>query len=149
MSIDFNHLSLDSENGLLLVLGKVLEKVQIMLNKDAFRVKENQHAFSHGRSTVSALVNITHGLTIPTLFRQHNRGNKAIHSLFIDSSKAFDLVDHSIVLSKLKERKINKSLWQWLQNLLQDRTQQVKCPGVLSTTRSRTRICSIVQYLHR
>ena len=41
------------------VLGKVLEKVQIILNKDAFRAKENQHAFSHGRSTVSALVNIT------------------------------------------------------------------------------------------
>ena len=61
MGIDFNHLSLDPENGVLPVLGKVLEKVQIMLNKDAFRVKENQHAFSHGRtrSTVSALVNIT------------------------------------------------------------------------------------------
>ena len=41
------------------VLGKVLERVQIMLNKDASRVKESQHAFSHGRSTVSALVNIT------------------------------------------------------------------------------------------
>jgi len=33
-------------------LGKVLEKVQILLNRDAFKVKENDHAFSHGRSTV-------------------------------------------------------------------------------------------------
>ena len=41
------------------VFGKVLEKVQIMLYKDAFRVKGNQHAFSQGRSTISALVNIT------------------------------------------------------------------------------------------
>ena len=30
------------------VFGKVLEKVQIMLYKDAFRVKGNQHAFSQG-----------------------------------------------------------------------------------------------------
>ena len=41
------------------VLAKVLEKVQIMLYKDGFRAKENQHAFSHGRWTISALVNIT------------------------------------------------------------------------------------------
>ena len=53
LETDFRQISV------LFVLGKVLERVQIMLNKDAFRVKENQHAFSHGRSTVSALVNIT------------------------------------------------------------------------------------------
>ena len=77
-----------------------------------------------------------HNTNMVWRFRQNNRGKKAIHSLFIDFSKAFDLVDHSILLSKLKERKINKSLWQWLQNFLQDRTQQVKLPGVLSTTRT-------------
>ena len=42
------------------VLGKVLEKVQILLNKDAFKVKENQQAFSHGRSTVSTLSSTSH-----------------------------------------------------------------------------------------
>ena len=103
-----------------------------MLNKDAFRVKGNQHAFSQGRSTVSALVNITQ-----TWFNEtDNRpeGKKAIHSLFIDFSKAFDLVDHSILLSKLKDRNINKSLWLWTKSFLQARTQQVKLPGVLSST---------------
>ena len=41
-------------------------------------------------------------------FRQHNRRKKAIHSLFIDFSKALVLVDHSILLSKLrKERSIS------------------------------------------
>ena len=81
------------------VLGKVLEKVQIMLNKDAFRVKGNQHAFSQGRSTVSALVNITQTWFNDTDNRPE--GKMAIHSLFIDFSKAFDLVDQSILLSKL------------------------------------------------
>ena len=103
-----------------------------MLNKDAFRVKGNQHAFSQGRSTVSALVNITQ-----TWFNEtdnRTEGKKAIHSLFIDFSKAFDLVDHSILVSKLKDRNINKSLWLWTKSFLQARTQQVKLPGVLSST---------------
>ena len=118
------------------VFGKVLEKVQIMSNKNAFRVKGNQYAFSQGRSTVSALVNITQ----TWLNEKGNRpeGKKAIHSLFIDFSKAFDLVDHSILLSKLKDRNVNKSLWQWTKSFLQARTQQVKLPGVLSSTQPET-----------
>ena len=46
-----------------------------MLNKDAFRVKENQHAFSHGGSIVSALVNITQTYMVKRLW-QHNRRKK-------------------------------------------------------------------------
>ena len=105
-----------------------------MLNKDAFRVKENQHAFSHGCSTASALVKITQ--TWLNDSENTTEGKKAIHSLFIDFSKAFDLVDHSILLSKLKGRNINRSLWQWIQSFLQGRMQQVKLPGVLSTTQT-------------
>lgn len=124
------------EISVLPVLGRVLEKVQIMLDKDAFRVKENKRAFIYGRSTVSALVNITQ--TCLNDSDSTTEGEKAIHSLFIDFSKAFDQVDHSILLSKLKGRNINKSLWQWIQSFLQGRTQQVKLPGhgVLSRTRT-------------
>ena len=105
-----------------------------MLNKDAFRVKENQYAFSHGRSTVSALVHVTQ--TWLNDSDNTTEGKKAIHSFFIDFSNAFDQVDHSILLSKLKGRNINRSLWQWIKSFLQDRTQKAKLPGVLSTTRT-------------
>ena len=87
------------------VLAKVLEKVQIMLYKDGFRAKENQHAFSHGRWTVSALANITQTWLDDS--DNITGEKKAIHSLLIDFSKASDLVDHSILPSKLKEREIN------------------------------------------
>ena len=38
-------------------------------------------------------------------------------------------------MSKLKGRNI-RSLWQWIQSFLQGRTQQVKLPGLLSTTQT-------------
>ena len=53
--------------------------------------------------------------------------------MFVDFSKAFDLVDHSVLLNKLKQLNINTSLWLWIQSFLTDRTQQVKLPGALST----------------
>ena len=55
--------------------------------------------------------------------------------MLVDFSKAFDLVDHSVLLNKLKQLNINTSLWLWIQSFLTDRTQQVKLPGALSTKR--------------
>ena len=46
------------------------------------------------------------------------------------------IVDHSFLFSKLKGRNINRSLRQWIQSFLQGRTQQLKLPGVLSTTQT-------------
>ncbi|CAB4007098.1 Hypothetical predicted protein, partial [Paramuricea clavata] len=40
-------------------LAKVLESIQLKLNKVDLKIKDNQHAFTHGRSTVSALASIT------------------------------------------------------------------------------------------
>jgi hypothetical protein len=40
-------------------LAKILEIIQLKLNKGDLKIKDNQHAFTHGRSTVSALASIT------------------------------------------------------------------------------------------
>ncbi|CAB4012085.1 Hypothetical predicted protein [Paramuricea clavata] len=39
-------------------LAKVLESIQLKLNKGDLKIKDNQHAFTHGRSTVSALATV-------------------------------------------------------------------------------------------
>ena len=41
-------------------IAKVLETLQLKLNKGDFKIKHNQHAFTNGTSTVSALASITH-----------------------------------------------------------------------------------------
>ena len=89
-------------------MAKILEKGQILLNKDKLSTKNNQHAFAHGRSTLSALINISENWLNDTDNKLHER--KSIHALFVDFSKAFDLVDHSVLLNKLKQLNINRLL---------------------------------------
>ena len=103
-------------------MAKILEKVQISLNKDKLSTKNNQHAFAYKRSTLSALINISQNWFNDTDNKPH--GRKSIHALFVDFSKAFDLVDHSVLLNKLKQLNINTSLRLWIQSSLTDRTQQ-------------------------
>lgn len=110
-------------------MAKVLEKVQLKLNRHEFKIKASQHAFTDNRSTTTALATATQDWYDAT-----DRGNqyKGVHVVFVDFRKAFDLVDHGILLTKLAEMDINKSFWKWSQSYLAGRTQQVKLPGVLS-----------------
>ena len=48
--------------------------------------------------------------------------------------KAFDLVDHALLLEKLATMNISLSFWKWVQSYLSGRTLQVKLPGVVSSS---------------
>ncbi len=66
-------------------------------------------------------------------------GRSGVHALFLDFRKAFDLVDHGILLRKLAELNVNKSFWMWTKCFLEEKSQQVK----LGDTKSRTMICRV------
>ena len=61
--------------------------------------------------------------------------NKFVHCLLIDFSKAFDSVDHIIMINKLKSLKISDNVIQWIVSFLMDRKQFVKMGQKLSFTR--------------
>ena len=50
----------------------------------------------------------------------------------LDFAKAFDKVDHNILLQKLQSLGINGKLYAWVKSFLLDRSQQVSVNGFLS-----------------
>ena len=52
--------------------------------------------------------------------------------VFVDFRKAFNLVNHGVLLTKLAGMGITKSFWKWTQSHLLGRKQQVKLLRVLS-----------------
>ena len=69
--------------------------------------------------------------------------NKCVRCLLIDFSKAFDSVDHIILINKLKSLQILDNVIQWVVSFLTDRTQFVKMGKKCQFTRVINR--SIVQ----
>ena len=56
-------------------------------------------------------------------------------SIFLDLSKAFDTLDHSVVLSKLQYHRIRDTALNWVKSYLSKRTQYVDCDGISSSIR--------------
>ena len=90
-------------------LAKVIEKLQLQLNISDLNIKNNQHAFTPGRSTVSALISTTQNWYNAT--DNFQSGRKGVHAIFIDFRKAFDLVNHNILLEKLASMNVSKPFW--------------------------------------
>ena len=86
-------------------LAKVIEKLQIQLNISDLNIKNNQHAFTRDRSNVSALISTTQSWYNATDNSQ--LGRKGVHVIFINFRKAFDLVNHNILLETLRYSIIN------------------------------------------
>ena len=115
---------------LLPVISKVLER--LVANKLIKHLDESnlfsiaQHGFRKGHSCLSNLL-----LTLDDWTKAVDNGNP-IHACYLDMSKAFDRVNHSILLQKLKQHGVTGNLLGWLENYLTDRVIQVRVDGALS-----------------
>ena len=58
--------------------------------------------------------------------------NQIVGTVFLDLSKAFDLVNHEILIKKLIAYKFNESTISWFKSYLSNRFQQVHISGKLS-----------------
>ena len=109
---------------------KIFEKVvrnclaQFLEENELFN--KTQHGFRFGRSCLSQLLDY-HDKIVSLMERGVN-----VDSVYLDFSKAFDKVDHQIVLGKLSHFGIKGKLLLWIESFLTSRIQQVIVNGVLS-----------------
>ena len=111
------------------VLSKVLEHFVASWVMEAAKDTIDKHQFGsmRGSSTVHALIELVHqwqqALDTP---------GRRVRLLFLDFSKAFDRVDHTLLLQKIANLGIPDFLVRWLTSFLCHRQQRVKLGTVLS-----------------
>ncbi|KAK4815431.1 hypothetical protein QYF61_002646 [Mycteria americana] len=112
------------------VPGKLME--QIILSAITWHVENNQgvkpsqHGFRKGRSCLTNLISFYDKVTCLV-----DEG-KAVDFVYLDFSKAFDTVSHSILLEKLAAHGLDKCILRWVKNWLDGRAQRVVVNGVYS-----------------
>ncbi|KAK4828588.1 hypothetical protein QYF61_000040 [Mycteria americana] len=89
-------------------------------------IKPSQHGFRKGRSCLTNLISFYDKVT-----RLVNEG-KAVDVVYLDFSKAFDTVSHSILLEKLAAHGLDGCTLRWVKNWLVGRAQRVVVNGVYS-----------------
>ena len=111
-------------------LSKILEKIvykQLMAHLERHNLLfEYQFGFRPNRSTELAVTYFT------DFIRKEADSSKATGAVFIDLTKAFDTISHSIMLSKLSHYGASDMELQWLTDYLFLRKQIVHFNGVFS-----------------
>ena len=95
------------------------------------RIDDNQFGGVGGTSTTDALVEMTHKWYEATYVL-----NNYVRAVLLDFSKAFDLINHHILVDKLITNGVPAHIVRWLAVFLLDRQQQVKIGNTYSRTGS-------------
>lgn len=115
---------------LLSAVSKVMERIlteQILNHLETHHLLSvAQHGFRRYRSCLSNL------LTTLNDWTQALDEGSCVHACYLDISKAFDRVNHDLLLKKLQKLGIKGNLLTWLQDYLCDRHVRVCVDGVLS-----------------
>ena len=100
--------------------------------KDLISIDETfQSAYKNFHSTETALVRVQNDILCAI------DNNESVILLLLDFSAAFETMDHSIMLSRLRDRfGINGTVLAWLESYLTSRKQFVQVNGCRSTQRS-------------
>ena len=110
-------------------IAKIAEKFVARWFNEHFEthLDSNQFGCTTSRSTTHALVKLTH-----EVFKAADNSNNFIRILFVDFAKAFDLIDHNILMKKFDDYNFPPNVTAWSLSFLHDRKQFVKISGAES-----------------
>lgn len=122
---------------LLPILSKMLEGLVSEMMNEFISVNsilpKIQSGFRRGHSTATALSKVS------TDIAKHMDGSKVSCLVLLDYSKAFDLINHDMLIAKVKYFGFSEQVCAWLSSYLFERAQMVDLEGV------RSRLVSIKQ----
>ena len=108
------------------VFERVIKKKIIKHLIDNQKFNKGQHGFVPGRSTQTQL--LAHYNDIYEALME----GKRLDTIFLDFAKAFDKVDHNILLEKVKKHKIGGKIGLWISEFLRGRKFRVVANGCMS-----------------
>ena len=120
---------------------KILERLVFnrcvsFINKQNI-INDNQYGFRSGHSTYMAMIDLVDKVCNAV------ENNKQTVGIFLDLSKAFDTIDHDILLCKLMHYGFRGTVIDWFKSFLSNRTQYVYYNNIKSNSGKLT--CGVPQ----
>ena len=98
---------------------------------------DSQYGFRKNRSTMLALTDLSNEITKSIDAKKYSVG------IFVDLKKAFDTIDHSILICKLEKYGIRGLVLDWMISYLANRHQYMQIGNITSTARQI--VCGVPQ----
>ena len=111
------------------IMEKIVREKMVAFLSENNLFNPNQHGFMKGRSCLSALLSVYDEI----ILNLSNSQMSCTDMIYLDFAKAFDKVDHGILLHKLKQLGITGKLGNWLLSFLSNRNHFVRIPGGVSS----------------
>ena len=111
---------------LMKVFERVIKKKIIKHLIEKQKLNDGQHGFVPGRSTQTQLL-----CHYNDIYEALTEG-KRLDTVFLDFAKAFDKVDHTILLEKVKKHGIGGKIGRWIMEFLKERKFRVVANGCMS-----------------
>jgi Reverse transcriptase (RNA-dependent DNA polymerase)/Endonuclease/Exonuclease/phosphatase family len=110
------------------IISKILEKIVykrlIQFLQNNYQLFTKQYGFIKGSNTICALFDMIHKIQDSL-----DKGFKT-SGLFLDLAKAFDMVNHEILLAKLHVLGVRLEAHKWFKSYLSNRFQFVSCNSI-------------------